>query len=192
MQKIWQAAEYDVSVAEQLQKELNIHPIFCQLLAQRGITSFQEAEQFFRPKLTDLHDPFLMKGMEKAVTRIVQAIENQEKVLIYGDYDADGVTSVALLYSFLSPLIKSLDYYIPDRYKEGYGVSYEGIEFAYQNRFDLLITVDCGITATAQIKLAKHYDIDCIICDHHLPEEILPNANAILDTKQVDCEYPYK
>ncbi|MEL6720083.1 MAG: single-stranded-DNA-specific exonuclease RecJ, partial [Bacteroidota bacterium] len=192
MQKIWQATEYDTSIAEQLQKELNIHPIFCQLLAQRGIQSFEAAEKFFRPKLADLHDPFLMKGMEKAVSRILQAIDNQEKVLIYGDYDADGVTSVALLYAFLSPLLKSLDYYIPDRYKEGYGLSYEGVEFAYQNNFDLLITVDCGITAHKQIKLAKYYNIDCIICDHHLPDHHLPMADAILDPKQKDCNYPYK
>lgn len=192
MQKIWEATEYDTSVADQLQKELNIHPVFCQLLVQRGIHSFQEAEQFFRPKISDLHNPFLMKGMGKAVSRVLQAVKNQEKVLIYGDYDADGVTSVALLYSYLSPLLKSLDFYIPDRYKEGYGVSYEGIEFAYQNNFDLLITVDCGITATAQIKLAKYYNIDCIICDHHLPEKTLPMADAILDPKQKDCEYPYK
>ncbi|MEM6699905.1 MAG: single-stranded-DNA-specific exonuclease RecJ, partial [Bacteroidota bacterium] len=192
MQKIWQATEYDASTADQLQKELNIHPVFCQLLAQRGISSFQEAEQFFRPKISDLHDPFLMKGMEKAATRVLQAIDNQEKVLIYGDYDADGVTSVSLLYSFLAPLVKSLDYYIPDRYKEGYGLSYEGVEFAYQAKVDLLITVDCGITATAQIKLVKYYNIDCIICDHHLPEKTLPLADAILDPKQIDCNYPYK
>lgn len=192
MQKIWQATEYDASIADQLQKELNIHPVFCQLLVQRGIHSFQEAEQFFRPKISDLHDPFLMKGMGIAVDRVLQAIDNQEKVLIYGDYDADGVTSVSLLYSFLAPLLKSIDFYIPDRYKEGYGLSYKGVEFAHQNNFDLLITVDCGITATAQIKLAKYYNIDCIICDHHLPGRILPMADAILDPKQTDCDYPYK
>jgi len=192
MQKIWQAAEYDLSIAEQLQTQLNIHPVFCKLLAQRGIKTYEAAEKFFRPQLSDLHDPFLMKGMDRAVERVLQAIKNQEKVLIYGDYDADGVTSVALLYAFLSPLLRYLDYYIPDRYKEGYGLSYEGVEFAQSNNFNLLITVDCGITAISQIKLAKHYGIDCLICDHHLPESILPNADAILDPKQLDCNYPYK
>ncbi|MEM0994663.1 MAG: single-stranded-DNA-specific exonuclease RecJ [Bacteroidota bacterium] len=192
MNKQWKAIPYDQKAAQQLQLDLNIHPIFCQLLAQRGISTFEAAKQFFRPSLSDLHDPLLMLGMEKAVRRIVQAIENQEQILIYGDYDADGVTSVALLYSFLSPLHKKLHYYIPDRYKEGYGVSYQAIEQAQQQAIDLIITVDCGITAHGPLKMAQYSGIDCIVCDHHLPGESLPEAFAILDPKQADCEYPYK
>ncbi|MEM9887664.1 MAG: single-stranded-DNA-specific exonuclease RecJ [Bacteroidota bacterium] len=190
--KQWQAIPYDKVTAKHLQNVLQIHPIFCQLLAQRGISTYEEARQFFRPSLSNLHDPFLMKGMEQAVARVLQAIERQENILIYGDYDADGVTAVALLYSFLLPLHKKLNYYIPDRYKEGYGVSYPAIEWAQQQNIDLIITVDCGITAHGPLKMAQYNGIDCIVCDHHLPKEELPAAFAILDPKQADCAYPYK
>ncbi len=192
MQKHWKHISTDQQATERLQAALGIHPIFCELLVQRGITEFEAARTYFRPSLDALHDPFLMLGMERAVQRIQQAIERKEKILIYGDYDVDGTTSVALLYSFLSGVHKHLDYYIPDRYKEGYGVSYQGIEYAKQKDVGVLITIDCGIRAIQEIKLAQHEGIDVIVCDHHIPDTELPPAYAILDPKQVDCEYPYK
>lgn len=192
MKKVWQQIDYDRSIATHLQEVLNIHPLFCRLLAQRGISTYEEAKAFFRPALKQLHDPFLMKDMEMAVERILLAINRKERILLYGDYDADGTTAVALLYDYLSKYTDQLLYYLPDRYKEGYGISFEGVDYAYQQQVRLIIALDCGITAQAAVRAANAYGIDCIICDHHLPEEELPEAHAILNPKQLDCDYPYK
>ncbi len=188
----WVQCDSDIEQVRQLQKELNIHPILCQLLIQRGIKTYDEAKAFFRPSLNALHDPFLMKGMDEAIKRIGRAIRNQEKILIYGDYDVDGTTSVALAYTYFKKLTPHIDYYIPDRYKEGYGVSHKGIEWAKDNGFDLMITLDCGITAVEEVAYANTLGIDVIVGDHHLPNEQLPQAIACLDPKQKDCSYPYK
>ena len=172
---------------------LNLSPTTATLLLQRGITAFEEARLFFNPDLAGLHDPFLMKNMDKAVSRLVRAIENHEKIIVYGDYDVDGTTSVSLVYSFLSQFHTNLDFYIPNRHLEGYGISYLGIEWAYQQGASLLISLDCGIKAVARIAQAQEYGIDVIVCDHHLPDaDDLPPAFAILDAKQADCPYPYK
>lgn len=192
IEKQWIHIETEQETVTSLQKALNIHPIFCELLVQRGITTYDEAKLFFRPKLTQLHDPFLMKGMEQAVERLEKAIQNQEKILLYGDYDVDGTTSVALMYSFLKNHHEHLEYYIPHRYKEGYGISYQGIDYAAENGFSLIIAMDCGIKAIDKIDYATAKNVDFIICDHHLPEATVPAAVAVLDPKQVDCEYPYK
>ena len=174
-----------------LSSELGIDPVLARLLTQRGITTFQHAREFFRPSITNLHDPFLMTDMDKAVERIRKAIENQEKILIYGDYDVDGTTAVSLVYSFLKRLTSKIDFYIPDRYDEGYGVSYKGIEWASENGFSLIITLDCGIKANDKVNFAAEKGIDMIICDHHLPENELPGAVAVLDPKREDCHYPF-
>lgn len=192
MEKRWNLITADASTVRTLQEALKIHPILCELLVQRGITDFEAAKQFFRPSLDHLHDPWLMKDMRKAVDRIEQAIKENQKILVFGDYDVDGTTSVATLYQFLKQLSPNIDYYIPHRYKEGYGISKIGIDFAKQNNFDLIISVDCGIKSTDLISYAKELGMDFIICDHHLPDEILPPAIAILNAKQVDCNYPYK
>lgn len=192
IEKQWIDIEADEEVVLHLQETLKIHPIFCRLLAQRGIKTYDEAKLFFRPQLTHLHDPFLMKGMENAVVRLEKAIENQEKILLYGDYDVDGTTSVAMMYSFLKNHHAHLDYYIPHRYKEGYGISYQSIDYAAENGFSLVIAMDCGIKAIEKIDYAKTKNIDFIICDHHLPEAKVPDAVAVLDPKQADCDYPYK
>lgn len=192
LEKRWRIVETNEEMVRQLQEQLGIHPLFCQLLAQRGMTTFEQAKRFFRPEWSHLHDPFLMKDMEKAVNRLSEAIKKGEKILLYGDYDVDGTTSIALLYSFLEKYHKNLDYYIPDRYKEGYGVSMEGIWYAHEQKVDLIITLDCGITAVDQVKCANELGIDVIICDHHLPEEKLPDAVAVLDAKRPDCDYPFK
>lgn len=175
-----------------LSKALKVEPLIASLLVQRGIETFDEAEKFFRPSLKDLHDPFLMKDMDKAVLRIEQAIENEENILIYGDYDVDGTTSVALLSSYLKTYYPNVSTYIPDRYDEGYGVSYKGIDFAYDNNFSLIITLDCGIKAIDKVAYASEKNIDFIICDHHRPGKEIPKAAAVLDPKREDCEYPYK
>jgi single-stranded-DNA-specific exonuclease len=192
MRKLWKLTPTNEEEVKALQKELKIHPVFCQLLVQRGIKTFEEAKYFFRPNLMFLHDPFLMKDMEVALERIEKAILNKEKVLLYGDYDVDGTTSVALMHTFFSKYLHDIDYYIPDRYKEGYGVSMAGIDYAKQNGISLIIAMDCGITATTQVKTAKNLGIDFIICDHHLPKEKLPEAVAILNPKRSDCTYPFK
>ena len=180
------------ALVRQLTSELGIDQALANLLVQRNIKTFAEAKSFFRPQLENLHDPFLMKDMEKAVKRLSEAIDNQEKILIYGDYDVDGTTAVALVYSFLRRFCeKSADYYIPDRYNEGYGVSYKGIDWAADHGFTLIITLDCGIKAVEKVKYAKETGIDIIICDHHLPDEKLPNAVAVLDPKRSDCDYPF-
>ncbi|MGL5785973.1 MAG: single-stranded-DNA-specific exonuclease RecJ [Bacteroidales bacterium] len=176
---------------ESMARELGISPILCKLLLQRGITTIEDAKKFFRPQLQDLHDPFLMKDMDKAVERLNIAMGRKEKILVYGDYDVDGTTSVALVYKFLRNFYSNLDYYIPDRTDEGYGVSYKGIDFAYENDFTLIIVLDCGIKANEKIDYAKRKGIDFIICDHHKPDPELPDAVAILDPKRDDASYPF-
>jgi single-stranded-DNA-specific exonuclease len=175
-----------------LQQHLNVDRIIAALLSQRNITSFEEAKAFFRPDLNALHDPFLMKDMDKAIERIEKAIQNNEKILIFGDYDVDGTTSVATVYSFFKKLNANVGYYIPDRYKEGYGISFQGIDHAKENNYNLIIALDCGIKAIDKINYANEKGIDFIICDHHLPGNELPKALAVLDPKRNDCAYPYK
>jgi len=176
-----------------LYEGLGIHPALCRLLAVRGISSFDSSKDFFRPQLAHLHDPFLMKGMDKAVKRITEAIEWHERILVYGDYDVDGTTSVAVVYSFLKKHYNGqLEFYIPHRYREGYGISKAGIDYAHANGFTLLITLDCGIKSVELIAYAQSFGIDVIVCDHHTPDEQLPPALAILNPKQEDCNYPYK
>lgn len=192
MEKRWQLKPADPVKTKKLQEALKVHPVLCSLLVQRGITDFEEARSFFRPRLEDLHSPWLFKDMDKAVNRISQAIAQKEKVLIYGDYDVDGTTSVASMYLFLQKIHSQLAYYIPHRYKEGYGVSKAGIDYAIENNFSLIISLDCGIKSVELVQYAKDNGVDFIICDHHLPDDILPNATAILNAKQPDCPYPYK
>lgn len=182
----------DIKIVKKLQKELNISEIPAILLAQRGISSFEEAKKFFRPALDHMHSPFLMKDMQKAVNRVLEAIENNEKILIFGDYDVDGTTAVSLMYLYLKQLTSHIENYIPDRYTEGYGVSFQGIDYAYANGFSLIIALDCGIKSVEEIAYANQKNIDFVICDHHLPADKLPEAIAILDPKQADCQYPYK
>ena len=174
-----------------LSSELGIDPVLARLLVQRGIGTFQEARAFFRPSLDNLHDPFLMKDMDKAVDRVEAAVKSGEKILVYGDYDVDGTTAVSLVYSFLRRLTCNVDFYVPDRYDEGYGVSYKGIDWAADNGFGLIITLDCGIKANDKVFYAADRGIDVIICDHHLPENDLPAAVAVLDPKRADCGYPF-
>lgn len=175
----------------QLSAELGIDPVLASLLVTRGVHTFEEARSFFRPSLSALHDPFLMKDMDLAVARLEKAVASQEKILVYGDYDVDGTTAVALVYSFIRRLTTSVDFYIPDRYDEGYGVSQKGIDWASDNGFTLIITLDCGIKAIDKVKYAADKCIDLIICDHHLPEEEIPAAAAVLDPKREDCTYPF-
>ena len=175
-----------------LQDALQVDEIIASLLVQRGIETYEEAKAFFRPSLEDLHNPFLMKDMDKAVARIEKAIANKENILIYGDYDVDGTTSVALLSSYLKTRYSFLRTYIPNRYDEGYGISYKGINFALENDFTLIIALDCGIKAIDKVEYAKEKGIDFIICDHHRPGSEVPKAVAVLDPKQEDCNYPYK
>jgi len=177
---------------QHLQDELKIDRVLANLLVQRGIKSFNEAKTFFRPSLDHLHDPFLMKDMDKAVERLNAAIKNNEKILVYGDYDVDGTTSVALAYSFLKETYDAVDYYVPDRYKEGYGISKTGIDYASETGVSLIIALDCGIKAIKQVNYAKQKGIDFIICDHHTADELVPDAAAVLDPKRPGCEYPYK
>ena len=176
---------------DRLASELGVDRVLAQLLAQRGITTFEQARAFFRPDLKNLHDPFLMKDMDKAVERLDKAVTSGEKILVYGDYDVDGTTAVALVYSFLAKYTSRLDYYIPDRYDEGYGVSFKGIDWAAGNGFSLVITLDCGIKAIEKVEYARGKGIDMIICDHHLPEDGLPAAVAVLDPKREDDSYPF-
>lgn len=182
----------DPEVITKLSSELNIEPILAQLLVQRNITNFEEAKSFFRPELKDLHDPFLMVDMEKAVERLNRAIQENERILVYGDYDVDGTTSVAMMYSFLVQFHKNIEYYIPDRYSEGYGISEKSIDYAAEKGVGLVVALDCGIKAIEKIEMANQKGIDYIICDHHTPDETLPNAYAILDPKREDSTYPFK
>lgn len=176
---------------EELTKQLGISPTLCNLLVQRGITTYDAAKSFFRPQLTDLHDPFLLNDMDKAVNRLNAAITDKEKILVYGDYDVDGTTAVALVYTCLHQLYSNLDIYIPDRYNEGYGVSYKGIDYAAEHGISLIIVLDCGIKAIEKTAYAKSLGIDIIICDHHTPDDTLPEAVAVLDPKRTDSTYPY-
>ena len=192
MEKRWNILNGDAAKIELLQQSLKIHPVLCKILVQRGFETFNQAKDFFRPLLTSLHDPWLMKDMDKAVERIITAVNVNEKVLVFGDYDVDGTTSVATMYQFLRKIHSHLDFYIPHRYREGYGVSKAGIDFARENNFTLIISLDCGIKSVDLITYAKGLGIDFIVCDHHLPDDILPPAVAILNPKQKDCNYPYK
>ena len=192
MQKRWKILNAAKEKVDLLYQGLKIHHAICNILVQRGIETFDESRQFFRPQLTDLHDPLLMKDMDKAVARIISAIQNGEKILVFGDYDVDGTTSVACMYQFLRNVYPEVDFYIPHRYREGYGVSKAGIEFAIENGFSLIISLDCGIKSIELISYAKDHGIDFIVCDHHLPDVELPPAVAILNPKQIDCPYPYK
>lgn len=193
MTKRWKIKDAaPAEIAERLVKEVKVSPVIANLLYQRGVTTYDEAKLFFRPLLEHLHDPFLMKDMDKAIARLEKAISSGEKILVYGDYDVDGTTSVALVYSFLKTIYPNLDYYIPDRYKEGYGISTAGIDFAKENNFSLIIALDCGIKAMEKVTYAAEKGIDFIICDHHLPGETIPKAVAVLDPKRKDCPYPYK
>lgn len=183
----------DKELVQQFSKSLNnLDSTLAEILIQRGVDTFEKAKSFFRPNLEEIHDPFLMKDMDLAVERIVFAIANNQKILIYGDYDVDGTTAVSLVYSFLSDYYDQLAFYIPDRYKEGYGVSYAGIDFASDNDFQLIIALDCGIKAIEKVDYATKKGVDFIICDHHRPGDEIPKAVAVLDPKRKDCDYPYK
>jgi single-stranded-DNA-specific exonuclease len=192
MEKKWHIKNgQESSKIEALRAELKVDRIVAELLLQRGIDDFKKAQEFFRPDLNNLHDPFLMKDMDKAVARIAQAIKNKERVLLFGDYDVDGTTAVALLFSILKEYLHTIEYYIPDRYSEGYGISFQGIDFAYSNKQTLIIALDCGIKANDKVAYAKEKGIDFIICDHHEPGEELPTC-IVLDPKRKDCLYPFK
>ena len=193
MEKRWVIKEKgEKECVDKLAQELNIDTNLANLLVQRGVKTFDEARMFFRPDINDLLDPFLMKDMLKAVERIEKAILNKEKILVYGDYDVDGTTAVALVYTYFHKIYDALDYYIPDRYTEGYGISTKGIDYAKENNFSVIIALDCGIKAVEKVKYATEKGIDFIICDHHRPGTELPEAVAVLDPKRSDCEYPYK
>ena len=184
--------EEELHKRDKLASEMGLSPFVCLLLVQRGLSTVEEVKKFFKPSLNDLHDPFLMPDMEKAVKRLNKALGNKEKILIYGDYDVDGTTAVSLVYKYLRPYSSTLDFYIPDRYDEGYGISYKGIDYARENGITLVISLDCGIKAIEKIEYAKQLGIDFIICDHHMPDDTLPDAVAVLDAKRVDSVYPYE
>lgn len=192
MEKRWNIKKVDESRVNTLFNDLKINRVLCTLLVQRGIYTFEEAKAYFRPEIAHLHDPFLMKDMQVAVDRILKAINTGEKFLIYGDYDVDGTTAVAAMFRFLSTLGSRCDFYIPHRYREGYGVSKQGIDYAGAHGFSLIISLDCGIKSVSLIEYARNLGIDFIVCDHHLPDEELPPAVAILNPKQKDCSYPFK
>jgi single-stranded-DNA-specific exonuclease len=193
MEKRWVVKEKgDTAVVKQLAGALGVSESLANLMVQRNITSPEEATSFFNPSLDYLHDPFLMKDMNIAVDRISTAIKKNERILVYGDYDVDGTTAVALMYSFLKDQYSNVEYYIPDRYKEGYGVSFQGLDYAYQNNCKVVITLDCGIKAVEKVKYARTKGLDVIICDHHYPGDEIPKALAVLDPKQPSCSYPYK
>lgn len=193
MEKKWvQAAQGNKETTDLLAQQLNIDRSLAEILVQRGICSFDGAKDFFRPQMAQLNDPFLMKDMDKAIARVDQALAANEKIMVYGDYDVDGTTSVALVYSFLSQFTDQLEFYIPDRHKEGYGISTAGIDYAHERGFSLIIALDCGIKSVDKVAYAQSFGIDFIICDHHLPGEELPAAVAVLDPKRSDCSYPFK
>ena len=185
-------SEQQCEIQNKLADELSISPVLSQLLVQREIFTYDDARNFFRPDLANLHDPFLMADMDKAVERLTKAMRHNEKILVYGDYDVDGTTSVSLVYKFLQKFHNNIDFYIPDRYNEGYGISIQGIDFAAQNGFKLIIALDCGIKAVEKVKYASSLGVDFVICDHHTPDAVLPPAVAVLDPKRDDCNYPYK
>ncbi len=192
MLKRWKILHADNEKVKALSQSLKVSPAICKILVSRDIDTYDKAKQFFRPQLSSLHDPWLMKDMLKAVKRIQQAVTENEKILIYGDYDVDGTTAVACFYQFLFSIYRNIDFYIPHRYKEGYGISKAGIDHAIANNFTLIISLDCGVKSAGLISYAKSSGIDFIVCDHHLPDEELPPAIAILNPKQTDCEYPFK
>ncbi len=192
MNKRWNILKAEDSDVAALQSSLGINGTICKILIQRGIRTYDEAKSFFRPLLSQLHDPFLMKDMDKAIDRIQTAFDQKEKILVFGDYDVDGTTSVASMFQFLSAVYSDVDFYIPHRYKEGYGVSKAGIDYALERNITLIISLDCGIKSIELIAYAKSMGIDFIVCDHHLPEKELPEAVAILNPKQADCPYPFK
>ena len=183
--------EVDPEKVNTIAAEVGIDKVLAQLLVRRGVETFEQARGFFRPSLDRLHDPFLMKDMDKAVERLHKAISSRERILVYGDYDVDGTTAVSLVYSFLRERGADVDFYIPERYDEGYGVSFKGIDWAEANKFTLIITLDCGIKANDKVDYAASKGVDIIICDHHLPENELPAAVAVLDPKRDDCTYPF-
>ena len=180
------------ALVEHISESINVNPFLSEILVQRDIEDYETAKSFFNPLKSELHDPFLMKDMDLAIDRIQEALNNGENILIYGDYDVDGTTSVSLVYTFLKTYTPNIDYYVPDRFKEGYGISIEGIAYAVEHKVDLMIALDCGIRSVDITTLAKEKGIDMIICDHHLPGDTLPNAVAVLDPKRKDCEYPFK
>ena len=194
MEKRWHILEAPENEVKQLAKALTIHPALCKILAQRGIETYDQAKNYFRPQLSDLHNPMLMKDMAKAVQRILTAFENNENILVFGDYDVDGTTAVSCMFRFLQKIYitERVQFYIPHRYREGYGVSREGIDYALENNITLIIALDCGIKSVELVRYARYVGIDFIICDHHLPDDELPPATAILNPKQKDCPYPYK
>jgi single-stranded-DNA-specific exonuclease len=193
MEYTWKnKAQFPESEVTAFAEMLNIDKVLATLLFQRNVKTFEEARAFFRPALTDLHDPFLMKDMDKAVERIGLAIQRDEKILVYGDYDVDGTTSVSLVYSFLHKRYSNLGYYIPNRYAEGYGISYKGIDFAVEHGYSLIIALDCGVKAVEKIHYANERNVDFIICDHHTPGDKIPEAVAVLVPKREDCNYPFK
>ncbi|HEX6181000.1 MAG TPA: DHH family phosphoesterase, partial [Chitinophagaceae bacterium] len=194
MDKKWNVLQVDENKVQSLFEALKIHRALCRILVARGIETFEQAKLFFRPELSHLHDPFLMKGMHLAVDRIQAAIDRGERILVYGDYDVDGTTAVSSMFQFLEKIYspEKIDFYIPHRYREGYGISKMGIDHAYANGFTLVISLDCGIKSVDLIAYAATLGIDFIICDHHLPDTELPPAYAILNPKQHDCPYPYK
>jgi single-stranded-DNA-specific exonuclease len=194
LEKRWNILDADKAKVDALHQSLKISTTLCKILVERGIDSFEKSKDYFRPKLTGLHDPMLLKDMDKAIKRITAAFEQKEKILVFGDYDVDGTTSVACMYQFLCKVYTPalLDFYIPHRYREGYGVSKMGIDFAKENNFTLIISLDCGIKSVDLVAYAKTIGIDFIICDHHLPDDTVPDAIAILNPKQKDCNYPYK
>src|SRR5574344_550232 len=179
------------TLVRQMAQELGIDQVLANLLVQRGITTFEDAHEFFRPELSMLHDPFLMIDMDKAVERIHKAVESNEKIMIYGDYDVDGTTAVALMYTFLRTQTDNLVYYIPDRYTEGEGISFRGIDTAEAEGCSLIVALDCGIKAVDKVEYARERHIDFIICDHHTPGDELPRAVAVLNMKRADCPYPF-
>ena len=182
--------EQETQRAEELSQEIGISPVLCQLLIGRGVTTAEDAKRFFRPSLTELHDPFLMDGMDAAVARINKALGRKERILVYGDYDVDGTTAVALVYRFLQQFTTNIDYYIPNRYNDGYGVSIKGIDYAKETGVKLVIVLDCGVKAVSEIAYAKEQGIDFIVCDHHVQDEMLPPAVAILNPKLIGSTYP--
>lgn len=194
MEKRWNILSADNEKIKTLYASLKVHSSICKILVQRGIDDFDKAKHYFRPQLKDLHDPMLMKDMQKAIDRILSAFQQKEKILVFGDYDVDGTTSVACMYQFLCKIYEPslLEFYIPHRYREGYGISKMGIDYAKENGFTLIISLDCGIKSVDLIQYAKNICIEFIVCDHHLPDEQLPPAAAILNPKQKDCNYPYK
>lgn len=193
MEKSWIIKnQSNETLIKQISQALDVNPIISNLLIQRGLNSPDKAQAFFKPDLSNLHDPFLMKEMDKAVKRMEQAINSKEKILVYGDYDVDGTTSVAMMYTFLKERTPNVGFYIPERYAEGYGISIKGIDFAQENKYSLIIALDCGIKAVEKVKYAKEHSIDFIICDHHTSGDTLPDAQAVLDPKRADCPYPFK